>query len=447
MVGKRLLASGSVAAFFCAVLSCEDPTVQGHACAADGQCPAGLRCRLGICIPLGPEVCNGEDDNGDGLIDENLYLATPWSVSLPAPRGTLKSYPVLAQSGNLFLMAWGASDASPWELQYALVDWEGRSISDVRIADDGVGSAVAFAASGTPSGFVLAYNPAPEVRVVRIDEAGMAAPPETLGGNYHAATLGVAWQEDAPAVALWHEGCSGAQPCEPAGLIVLRAGQAPMRLADGSGDLSIAAGGASLGVAWTTCLAAPADGGCASAGSFAGSAVELRVITAGSVAMRTIPKALGISIAWSGDELHAAWQDLSNPLAIRLVHGRFDAAAQPISPDGTVLRVATLNEPVFGTALAMDAEEGIVAWTDSSAGRGSPRSFFARFAPPSAYAGEPAPFDSGMAQVYAVFALGRAYRALLFQPPVPAHVGFSFSDLSFQRIECAMGPPLPGGTK
>ncbi|MBN1771989.1 MAG: hypothetical protein JXB32_12040 [Deltaproteobacteria bacterium] len=63
----------------CIVGICEF-TPEPWACVAHADCPAGSVCEAGVCVfggcvPVG-EVCNGVDDDCDGVIDEDFDLAT-----------------------------------------------------------------------------------------------------------------------------------------------------------------------------------------------------------------------------------------------------------------------------------------------------------------------------------------------------------------------------------
>ncbi|MCB9537416.1 MAG: putative metal-binding motif-containing protein [Myxococcales bacterium] len=49
----------------------DEGACQPNACMADADCPAGLRCVAGLCAVPGIDDCNGLDDDGDGLVDED----------------------------------------------------------------------------------------------------------------------------------------------------------------------------------------------------------------------------------------------------------------------------------------------------------------------------------------------------------------------------------------
>jgi Cys-rich repeat protein len=48
-------------------------------CAADADCPAGHKCQQGLCVKPSctpqPEVCNGIDDDCDGIVDDGAPCA------------------------------------------------------------------------------------------------------------------------------------------------------------------------------------------------------------------------------------------------------------------------------------------------------------------------------------------------------------------------------------
>jgi hypothetical protein len=381
-----------------AAVGCGSPSLVERPCSPQGECLPGFRCRAGQCIPLSREVCDGEDNNGDGFIDENLYY--------PIATNTLPTrfIPNMAWNGTSFLAVWSQKKGAGLGISYALLDAQGGlqgSIADLGIETTGTANPV-LAVSASSSGFLLAYsNPIPpdlqtaDLVVVHFDTQGRLVAREMLGTFTAPTRLAVADLAGPAVFSLLN--CFG-PTCSQQGFWVYRPGAPPALVSEGVSPNSFGAAqsGDRIAFGWVSlpddrifCDGSPcrsADAGLLSVG-------KILIVGPEGTVSAEIPGATGLNLTWLANELIAFYLDERDGLHLRLALARFDASGRPLGEAVSVLEdVPALAVPGGSLSSVAGSSEVGVAWAlQSSGGRDGTRiqGMFARVDPKRGIIGAP----------------------------------------------------------
>jgi hypothetical protein len=431
-----------------AISTCSNPELTGRRCSNSGECLAGYRCRVGACVPLTPEVCDGEDNDGNGWVDEDLYRATLQVSELPYPAagtgGAFREPPRLAWNGGRTLMAWSRrieqGSFGRVDIEYALFDDRGQALGSVQTAAS-VAAQDFIAAGAAPTGFVIAYNELRRrelavIRLVHIDSQGRASPPETASdAGLVAGRLAVAWDRQGPVVAAFHNGSLGPDcgvefTCGPMGIYLARPGRpAELLVSMESGAVFLFALAGSpdrLAFGWTGCQSEIVDGAL-------GPCVEttqIRIYDGDTTHAASLPAARALALAWLGSELGVAWPADQGDRTL-VMFARLDGEGHLLGSPLTVSDRANR-----GTMVSINARplEAALVW--STYELRPYEFFFARVDPVRGRIGREIPlgvfpfFDSSQ-WLYAapVFFTGDGYSVWLGQ-----------TKLGLARVECTNGP-------
>jgi hypothetical protein len=374
-----------------AASACGGANLGGRPCSPEGTCLTGFRCRQGQCVAQSDEVCDGEDNNGNGFIDENLYQPLLPTLQLPSLGGHIGGPPAIAAGQDRALLAWPVSDDTEinWDLSVVLVDPAGRALGGTQalVPHSAMGGLSALSAAVIPTGFALVYEDGVAldnfaIRLIRFDAQGTPGVPELLSANtLFPRASAVGWAGDGLVVAIVHDPQGPPlATTESRGIFLLRSGQAPERVAGAAlrdEHVELSTSGSRVAIGWIECALTATDGGpppppgtC-----FAGGSVgQIRILgsTPTSVAL---PNANALSLRWAGEELDVAWVDISNVSVPRVVVSRFDAAGSPLHAD---LKINDQSLIVNSVALVRQAGELGVLWTE---GLQADQAFFARVDP------------------------------------------------------------------
>src|SRR5262249_52905512 len=147
---------------------------------------AGFRCRAQLCIPLADEVCNGEDDNDNGFIDEHGDRVSSRAV---LSGGEALKDSVLAWGGGALLGSTSFELDGGGAFTYQPFDdarrrgGGSRSAGPLASATENV---TAKALTATDAGFSLGFAvgaPSAEVRFLPIAHDGTAGAVARLGST------------------------------------------------------------------------------------------------------------------------------------------------------------------------------------------------------------------------------------------------------------------------
>jgi hypothetical protein len=353
-------------------------------------------------------VCDGEDNNGDGFIDENLYDVFYTPVALPdSARGAIGQLSYASRGGDT-LLTWIAS-GFPGEIRGLLLDAGGRPRGqDRKLADANI---TPYALTATPDGYAVAYFAAPPqgppdqtsiLRLARVDALGIAAPPEDLGTTESSGgPIGIAWTDSGPVVSYAEvtPGCS-LMSCP---LRLFRPGASPQEVQGSSGvagryDAVMAANGAAIAIAWTECPPTATDGGlgpppggayCSTSGPNGLVQGQIRIVSGPSTVDYTLAGANRVAIAWRNGELLVAWHDIRDGNAPRIALTRLSpqgAALGEVSVSSQANRLASLQ-------LGANAAEAALVWSTVQESRSVQTLFFARVDPVRGRIGDDLPLD------------------------------------------------------
>jgi hypothetical protein len=352
--------------------ACGTPELVGFRCSVQGECLAGYRCRQGICVRVSAEVCDGEDNNGNGLVDEDLYRAQVRSMQPPWWTGQGNTIPtpfLVAWSRPAYLAAWNEGGL----VRFALLDAQGQSFGPAQTAALGGNLAV----SAAPGGFAILYSdasaPRLSLKVVRLDPAGRASAPETLSSDGLAPSrLALAWDRDAPVAAVLHDnhgGCSPSISCDPRGAFLVRPAEPSQRLSRESAyvtDVAVAAAEAAVAVAWTECAPLPGGRPSTQTGRLGGiecvpeaARAQIRLFGEATEASCTLAGAKAVSLAWVGGDLVAAWHDVTDVERPRLMATRFSSLGDSRGAD---LVISEEAEALSELSAVSGPAEAAVVW-------------------------------------------------------------------------------------
>jgi hypothetical protein len=176
-----------------------------------------------------------------------------------------------------------------------------------------------------------------------------------------------------------------AQPCDGAALY--RPGQAVERIEGFPAPYpthSVAIGAERIALGWVEYPNPGSDGG-------TGAKANLRIVGGGAPASAIIPDAESLTLAWSGPDLLASWQDLQNPFEQRTAVGRFDSQARPL---GLPQRLGNPRGFSYVTALVQAGREIGLLLLAMPSGRVTAEILLARVDPQVGYVGEPVEFQA-----------------------------------------------------
>jgi hypothetical protein len=338
-------------------------------------------------VPLTSEICDGEDNNGDGFIDEGLYHNFP-ARPVAVPGG---GSPVIASNGQSYLAAWPRGGTN--RLSYLLLDGQGTPRGGLTQVPQAPAVTQRVAVGSSPSGFLLAFAVPTEastssIRLVRIDAQGQAAAPEILGtttSTMSVQNLAVGWSEGGPVVVAMTSACQ-AGSCT--GAAIYRPGQAVERIEgvpEGYPTITVAIGAERIAVGWVEYPnPSGTDGG-------TGARTHLRIVGGGTTASATIADAEGLALAWSGGDLLATWRDLQIPRQGRTAVRRFDSQARPV---GLLQSLPNPQGFSYVTALAQAGREIGLLFMGLPSGQVVAEFLLTRVDPESGYIGAPVEFQA-----------------------------------------------------
>jgi hypothetical protein len=417
MAEMRQKTAAAAVALAVALAACGSDPLSGRRC----PCVTGFHCRAGLCVANTQEVCNGEDDNGDGQIDEGLYHASAFIGPLSWVTGDFQ----VASYGESYLAAWAGQPGprgGAVGVYYALLDKSGgMRLSPQKLVDLPFGSAP-VAVGTSPQGFLVATalrnDPTTAVQVFAIDPQGQAGPAQPLGDfpfvlqpqpHGPGSTYGIAvgWVAGGPVVIGMNAGgCPSQSPSCALGPFLMRAGAPPVRI--GTAFLNALAFGAGQVAVFDQ-----------------SSPTAIRILQLDGSVSATIPlaSAAAVALTFRGSELVAAWVDETDRQHPKVVLRRFDLQGNGLAPQFLL----SDQTPAFIQAVAVVTapSELAVFW-----GPAPSDYFFARVDPASGLVGAPEPIQGASGFPVALLALGSEYG-----------VWFGGNAPGFASIRCYNTPP------